>query len=77
MSQSKRESAIEVICSTLLGSVIAWAITYTIIYYVSNIAIASTLSVICCTVASLIRSYFMRRYFVRRSLRLTQYKESK
>lgn len=71
MIQSKRETIIEIVSSTLVGAILAWGITYTIIKNVDNLELASTLSVICCTVASLLRSYFVRRYFARRVCKRT------
>lgn len=67
MSQSKRDSIIEVCCNTFFGSLIAWAITYTVITYVHDPIYASLTSVVLCTLASLIRGYCFRRHFATRA----------
>lgn len=66
MSQSKRESMIEVCCNTFVGSLIAWGITYGVITYVHDPIYASLTSVVLCTLASLIRGYWLRRHFATR-----------
>ena len=66
MSQSKRESMIEVCCNTFIGSLIAWGITYGVITYVHDPIYASLTSVVLCTLASLIRGYWLRRHFATR-----------
>jgi len=63
MSQSKRDSIKEVCCNTFLGGIIAWGITYSIVKNVDNAMYASMLSVVLCTLASLIRGYIIRRRF--------------
>lgn len=63
MSQSRKDALTEVFVNISIGSVVAWAITYVIMVNVKNPAMASMLSVGCCTVASFIRGYWVRRHF--------------
>ena len=52
MSQSRKDALTEVFVNISIGSVVAWVITYVIMVNVKNPAMASMLSVGCCTVAS-------------------------
>lgn len=63
--QSKRNSVIEVLFNTFTGMVGSWLITYVVFMYVDDRALAATITVISCTVWSLLRGYFVRRYFNR------------
>ena len=63
MNQSRKDALTETFVNISIGSVIAWVITYVIMVNVKNPAIASMLSVACCTVASFIRGYWVRRHF--------------
>ncbi len=63
MNQSRKDAFIETFVNVSIGGVIAYVITYTIISNVDNTAVASMLSVGCCTLASFIRGYWVRRHF--------------
>lgn len=65
MSQSRKHSVIEVTSNTAIGFVGSWIITFLVMIYVADKAIAATTSVFLCTVWSLIRGYFVRRHFNR------------
>lgn len=66
MSQTKRDSIKEVLFNTTIGGLLAWGITYSVVKNVENAAYASMLSVVLCTLASLIRGYVIRRHFANR-----------
>lgn len=63
MGQSKLDSLKEVCTNIIIGGIIAWFITYIVVVNVKNPSLASLLSVVGCTVASLIRGYYVRRHF--------------
>lgn len=63
MSQTKRQSWIETTVNTSVGLVGSWLITMVVIYTIDNKAVAGTLTVLLCTVWSLLRGYTVRRYF--------------
>ena len=60
MRQTKREAAIEV-----LGS---WLITLFVVSYLPDKLQAATISVLLCTLWSLVRGYSIRRYFSKEQL---------
>lgn len=61
--QTKRQSWIETSTNTAIGIVGSWLITMGVLYAIDNKAIAGTITVLLCTVWSLIRGYMVRRYF--------------
>jgi len=63
MAQSRKHSVIEVCSNTGLGFIGSWIITFLVMLYVIDKAVAATTSVILCTIWSLIRGYFVRRHF--------------
>lgn len=64
--QTKRQSWIEVATSTTIGFFGSWLITIITLHVVDNKWWASTITVILCTIWSLIRGYQVRRFFNRR-----------
>ena len=65
--QSKKQSIIEVCSNTFIGMIGSWIITFLVLTYVQNKAIASGMVVGLCTVWSLIRGYYVRRHFNRKT----------
>jgi len=63
MCQSKRQSAKEVVTNTTIGFIGSWIITVLVLYSIEDKTIAATITVIICTVWSLLRGYYLRRYF--------------
>lgn len=63
MSQTKKQSMIEVCVGTAIGIVGSLAITMSILHTVHDRVIAGTVTVAVCTVWSLVRSYLVRRHF--------------
>lgn len=63
MAQSKRHSALEVCANTAIGFVGSWIITMACISEIKEPAVAATVSVVVCTVWSLLRGYTIRRHF--------------
>jgi hypothetical protein len=63
MGQSKKDSIKEVVTSTTIGMVGSWSITMIcLMFFTTPIGIATS-TTIACTVFSLTRGYFIRRYF--------------
>ena len=67
MSQSKKQSFIEVCCGTFTGMLGSWLITITVLKLVPDLWLASVLTVVLCTIWSLVRNYAIRRYFNRKN----------
>lgn len=63
MTQTKRQSLIETLTSTFTGMIGSWLITMACLYNITDKTTAATVTVIGCTVWSLVRGYAVRRYF--------------
>lgn len=63
MAQTRRHSMIETCSNTFIGLVGSWMITYLVLLYVDDKALATTTAVVLCTIWSLIRGYAVRRHF--------------
>lgn len=61
--QTHRQSVIEVFTDTFVGTIGSWLITYATFSNVANTAFASSITVLACTVWSLVRGYYIRRRF--------------
>lgn len=68
-AQSRRESLLEANVNTWLGMIGSFLITLGCNAWSPNIWWATILSVIGCTIWSLLRGYYVRRYFNKRQLR--------
>lgn len=62
-TQSRRDSAVEVVTNTFVGMAGSYAITYVTFRLCQNIELASAITVAACTVWSLVRGYWIRRKF--------------
>lgn len=65
--QSKRQSLIETCSNTGIGMIGSWLITIAVLYTIEDKMVASVVTVVLCTIWSLIRGYFIRRHFNARS----------
>ena len=65
MAQSRRHSMIEVCSNTFIGMIGSWIITYLVISTIHNPMVAAPVTVLLCTIWSLVRGYFVRRHFAR------------
>ena len=65
MSQSRRMSAIETIASTAIGFGVSYLVSLTVLpLFGFAVSHAQNFSIVCIfTVASLLRGYFVRRFF--------------
>ena len=63
MSQSKRQTIIEVVTNTSIGFIGSWLIVWMIVHLTENSFYAATLTTTLCTVWSFARGYWVRRYF--------------
>lgn len=63
MSQSRKQSAVEVITSTTVGFVGSYVICWLTFSNITNVSGAALVSTLACTVWSLARGYTLRRYF--------------
>ena len=68
MRQTKREAAIEVLTGTAIGMLGSWLITLFVMSYLPDKLQAATISVLLCTLWSLVRGYSIRRYFSKEQL---------
>lgn len=66
VSQSRMQSAVEVVTNTATGFVGSWLIAFAVLTAISDRALASTVTVLGCTVWSLARGWTIRRVFNRR-----------
>ena len=64
--QSRKHSAYEVLTNTFTGMVGSWIITWLSFATIENREVATTVTVLGCTVWSLLRGYAIRRHFARR-----------
>lgn len=67
--QTPRESLIEANVNTWLGLAGSWMITYASFAWIDNLFWATNVGVAGCTVWSLARGYYIRRYFEHRQKR--------
>lgn len=65
MSQSKKQSMVEVTSNTFIGMIGSWIITFSVISTIKTPSIAAATTVILCTIWSLVRGYYVRRHFNR------------
>lgn len=61
--QTKRQSMIETASNTGIGFIGSFIIVWLCVKYIRNPELASFVSVSACTVWSLVRGYYVRRYF--------------
>lgn len=61
--QTKRQSLIETCSNTCIGMIGSWLITLMCISNFNDPLDATTITVILCTIWSLVRGYFVRRAF--------------
>ena len=66
MSQTTKQTVVEVLSGTGVGMVGSWFIVMLVLHLVKDPVLASTLTVLLCTVWSLVRGFFVRRYFNRK-----------
>lgn len=66
MSQTKRQSMIEICTGTGIGFVGSWLIALACVHYFTGPVATTTAITTLCTVWSLVRGYFLRRYFNRK-----------
>ena len=68
MSQSKKQSFIEANTSTLIGFIVSYVLSYTVLplYGVEQSHSVSFQITLIYTIASIFRGYFVRRYFNKR-----------
>jgi len=71
MSQTPKQIAEEVLVNTTVGMVGSWIISFTVILYVESAFIASSLTVVLCTLWSLLRNYTVRHHYNRKYSRPT------
>lgn len=67
--QSRRDSMVEVLTNTAVGFVGSWIITWLSFKYVPQASVAATVSVVGCTVWSLVRGYSIRRHFAKKLMK--------
>lgn len=71
--QSKRQSALEAVTNTAIGFVGSYLLTVLCMMYVHlNAAAQSLLIVVLCTVWSLVRGYYVRRFYNYRHMKQAQ-----
>jgi len=63
MTQSRRQSLLETVTNTFVGTLGSLLITYVTVSNVADPLVASVITVAGCTVWSLVRGYFIRRRF--------------
>jgi uncharacterized membrane protein len=63
MNQTKKQSAVEVCIGTAIGIIGSWAITMAVLHQIDDRTLAGTVTVLLCTIWSLIRGYAIRRHF--------------
>jgi hypothetical protein len=61
--QTKRQSLVETLSNTFIGTIGSFLITWLTLIFVKDIIIASAVTTIACTVWSILRGYAVRRYF--------------
>lgn len=64
--QTRRDSAIEVSTSFVIGLAVNWLIVLTCIKLIADPVAAATASTAACSVHSIVRGYVIRRWFARR-----------
>lgn len=63
--QTRRQSAVEVVTNTFVGMTGSWLITYGTLSLISDRVTSTTVTVIGCTIWSLVRGYWIRRRFAK------------
>lgn len=63
MSQSKKQSMIEVITNTSTGMLGSFAITFLLLHFLTDKFTIAVVTTMACTAWSLLRGYGLRRYF--------------
>lgn len=63
MAQSRSKSVEEVLVNTFSGLIGSWIITITTITYIHNPWLASMVTVVGCTLWSLLRGFAIRRHY--------------
>ncbi|QYW06670.1 hypothetical protein uav_139 [Pseudomonas phage UAVern] len=63
MSQTKAQSLKETLSNTFIGTIGSFLITWVTFHFITNIVLASAITTVLCTVWSIARGYFVRRYF--------------
>lgn len=63
MTQSRKQSALEVGVGTFTGFVGSYIICWVTFYNVRDVTAAAFISTLACTVWSIVRGYTLRRYF--------------
>lgn len=61
--QTKRQTIIEISVNTFIGFIGSFIITYLILHLDLGAGLSASLVTIGCTIWSIIRQYFIRRYF--------------
>lgn len=61
--QTKRQSLLETLSNTFIGTLGSFLITWVTLHFVKDIIAASAITTIACTVWSIARGYCVRRYF--------------
>ena len=67
--QTKTESMMETAANTVGGLIISWLITLTVINLHLDPIYGATLISVLCFIWSLLRSYLLRRYFNKRTIK--------
>lgn len=66
MTQTRKQSAVETTVNTGIGFVGSWCLVFITFHLIRDLALASTVSTVACTVWSLVRGYAVRRWFATR-----------
>lgn len=75
--QSKRQSFIETCSNTFIGMLGSWLIMMAVLYTIDNKVVVSVVTVVLCTIWSIVRGYCVRRYFNSKGIDMTDKKEDK
>jgi hypothetical protein len=65
MTQSRKQSAIEVFTGTFIGMIGSWLISYAVLGLLDDRGAIATVTTALCTVWSIARGYWIRRRFNR------------
>ena len=61
--QTKRQSLVETLSNTFIGTIGSFLITWLTLIFVKDIILASVITTVACTAWSIGRGYAVRRYF--------------